>query len=145
MKNTVALAFVSIAVSACAAFSAIAPVAYTPQPERISDPKAEVKEIILANTAQGCTAQPEVGARTLVVKFQCQNGNNGVGNSVVRFDEVSTITLQQQGEWYRVLVRHKSGEDWSWGSKNLGDIQRLADALTALTATSTSSAPVAQR
>jgi len=65
----------------------------------------------------------------LTVKYVCQDG---IGNAVLRFDQVDTITLQQSGEWYRVLVKHTSAEDFSWTSKSRADMERLADAVTAL-------------
>lgn len=142
IRNTIALAFLSIILFACAT---ITDVAYQPQPSRITDPRAEVKAIILANTVQGCVADPDVGEKMLVVKFVCSNGKGGVGNSVVRFDNVGSITLQQSGEWYRVLVRHKNGaDDFSWGSKNLDDMQRMADAFTALKAANDAPADAAK-
>jgi hypothetical protein len=114
-------------------------VPYAAQPARITDPREEVRTIILANTVQGCTAEPELSEKMLIVKFACAaKGNTGLGNSVVRFDKVDSITMQQSGEWYRVLLHHKPGvEDFTWGSKNREDIERLVDALTALSSTNT--------
>ena len=67
----------------------------------------------------------------LVVKFACTH--RGIGNSVMRFDRVEGIELQRYDEWYRVLVHQSGGApDFSWTSKSKSDMQRLADALTAL-------------
>lgn len=114
----------------CASIS-IKPIAYTAQPARIVDPAAEVKALILANTVQGCVSEPSVTDTMLTVKYVCTGG--GVGNVVARLDRVQTITIDNSGEWYRVLVHHRGGiDDFGWQSKSLEDIQRLADALTAL-------------
>ena len=122
-----ALALLLPALPGCAS---ITPIAYTPQPSRITDPSAEVRSLIQANTLGGCVAEPELSSTLLVVKFICRNA---VGNSVVRLDHVESISLQQSGVWYRVLVHHNNGgEDFTWTSKQLEDMQRLADALTAL-------------
>jgi hypothetical protein len=75
-------------------------------------------------------AEPEVKPTLLVVKFICRGA---IGNMVVRLDHVESIVLQHSGDWYRVLVHHNNGgEDFAWTSKQLEDIERLADALTAL-------------
>jgi hypothetical protein len=127
MKNLLALA-IALSVAAC---GSIVPVPYTPQPSRIKDPVAETTTIIQSNTTQGCIAEPELTRTMLIVKFACSRA--GVGNAVVRFDRVSSIEIQRYNEWYRVLVHQTGGaEDFAWTSKNLGDMQRLADALTAL-------------
>jgi hypothetical protein len=121
------LAFFLSTLAACAT---ITPVAYQPQPERISDPASEVKSLILANTTQGCVTEPDLTPAVLTVKFVC---SNGVGNSVVRFDRVDSIVIEESGGWYRVQVRHTPGtEPFQWTSKNLDDMTRLADAITAL-------------
>ncbi len=132
MKELTAAALLAWTLSACAS---VTPIAYAPQPARIADPAAEAKALILANTVQGCIAEPEASATMFVVKFVCSGESGGVGNSVVRFKDVQSITLDQQGEWYRVLVKHGGGaNDFFWTSKSLDDMQRLADALTALSA-----------
>jgi hypothetical protein len=112
------------------------PVPYTPQPSRIANPAAEATSLIEANTVSGCVAQTEVLSTLLTVKFVCRKA---LGNMVVRLDHIQSITLQresvtmQQGELYRMTVHHDNGaEDFSWTSKQLDDMQRLADALTAL-------------
>lgn len=113
--------------SGCAS---IIPVPYTVQPSRITNPAQEVKQLILANTVQGCVTEPEVSPTMLTVKFVC---SRGVGNAVVRFDRVANIKIEQSGEWYRVMVTHKPGtDDFDWTSRSLEDIQRLADAISAL-------------
>lgn len=121
---------------ACAA--AIKPIAYEPQASRVKDPAAVAKTIIESNTVQGCVTEPQVSEVMLVVKYVC---SNGVGNSVARFDRMESIKLEQSGEWYRVLVKHKGGsEDFAWTSKSLEDMQLLADALAALSTTPASNA-----
>ena len=121
------LAGLALLLAGCAS---ITPIPYTPQPSRIADPAAEAKSLIEANTTGGCVAKPEVQPPLLTVKFVCREA---IGNMVVRLDHVESVTLQQSGEWYRVLVHHDNGaEDFAWTSKQLDDIQRLADALTAL-------------
>ena len=125
------LALPSIALPFLAACASIQPVPYSPQPSRINDPVAETRKIILTNTVGGCIAEPEFSDAMLVVKFACTS--QGVGNSVLRYDRVEQIEIQQYKEWYRVLVHQRGGaEDFSWSSKSKGDIERLADALTAL-------------
>jgi|CXWL01.1.fsa_nt_gi hypothetical protein len=126
--NLIRLALFSVlALAACAS---IKPLPYSASPGRISDPHAEVKSIILANTTSGCLAEPSFDKSMLVVKFVC---SGGVGNSTARLDQVKKIVLEQYEEWYRVRVVHSKGaEDFSWTSKSLEDMQRLADALTAL-------------
>jgi hypothetical protein len=122
--------------SLLAGCASITPIAYTPQPSRIADPAAEAKSLIEANTTGGCVAEPEVKPKLLTVKFICRNA---IGNTVVRLDHVRGIELQKSGEWYRVLVHHDNGgEDFAWTSKQLEDMQRLADAITALAARSKS-------
>ena len=74
-----ALALLLPALPGCAS---ITPIAYTPQPSRITDPSAEVRSLIQANTLGGCVAEPELSSTLLVVKFICRNA---VGNSVVPF------------------------------------------------------------
>jgi hypothetical protein len=116
--------------SSLVACATITPVAYQPQPERIADPATEVRSLILANTTQGCVTEPDLTPAMLTVKFVC---SNGVGNSVVRFDRVDSIVIEESGGWYRVQVRHTPGtEPFQWTSKNLDDMTRLADAITAL-------------
>jgi len=116
-----------LALAGCAS---ITPIAYTAQPERISNPGEEVKNLILANTVQGCVTTPEIKETMLVVKAVC---TNGVGNQVIRFDRVKSVVLEQSGEWYRVKVVHGDGvADFWWSSKSLEDMQRMADAITAL-------------
>jgi hypothetical protein len=120
----------SISAVLLAGCASITPVPYTPNPSRISDPAGEAKSLIEANTTGGCVAEPDVKPTLLVVKFVCQRA---IGNMVVRLDHVDNISLAQSGEWYRVLVHHDNGgEDFAWTSKQLEDIQRLADAITAL-------------
>ena len=120
-----------LSLSALWGCSSIQPVAYSPQPQRIKDPVAETRTIILANTVSGCIAEPDFTDTMLVVRFACSH--RGVGNSVVRFDRIESIELQQFKEWYRVLVHQQGGaEDFAWTSKSKGDMERLADALTAL-------------
>lgn len=116
------------ALIACAA--AITPIAYNPNPARIANPAEEAKQLILANVVQGCVAEPEVTETMLTVKFVC---SSGVGNSVVRFDKVESIVMDESGGWFRVQVLHRDGAaPFQWTSKSLDDMQRLADALTAL-------------
>lgn len=110
--------------------ASIKPLAYTARPERIANPGEEVKNLILANTVQGCVTTPELKDTMLVVKALC---SNGVGNQVIRLDRVKSVTLEQYGEWYRVMVKHGEGvADFWWSSKSLEDMQRMADAITAL-------------
>ncbi len=128
MKPIMLLPLVIAALTACAT---ITPVPYTADPQRITDPRAEIKALIEANTVQGCVAEPEVSETIVVVKFVCSGG--GIGNTVARLDRVKTIGLEESGGWYRVLVKHTSGEeDFAWTSRSLEDMRRLADAMTAL-------------
>ena len=125
--RSVALASFILLAAGCAA---VTPVSYSPQPERVADPAAEAKALILANTVQGCVTEPDVTETMLTVKFVC---SNGVGNAVARFDRVERIVLEESGGWFRVSVLHRGGvEPFRWTSKSLEDITRLADALTAL-------------
>lgn len=114
----------------------VTPIPYAPNPTRIANPAEEARAIIMANTVQGCIAEPELATPTmLVVKFACTSGGGGVGNLVARLDQVQEISLQESGGWYRVLVKHTGGiEDFSWTSRSQADMERLADALTALSA-----------
>ena len=108
----------------------ITPVSYAPQPGRILDPENEATTIIKANVVGGCIAEPSFEMPLLIVKFVC---SSGLGNTVAKLDRVEKIYLQQSGEWYRVVVHHVGGgEDFTWSSKSLDDMQRLADALTAI-------------
>lgn len=117
------------AVCFLASCASITPVAYTPQPTRSADPAGEMRALVLANTTQGCVTEPDVSAEMFVVKFVC---SSGVGNMVIRFAQVKSITLDKYGEWYRVLVQHNGGAaDFAWTSKSLEDMQRLADAIAA--------------
>ena len=111
--------------------ASINPVAYNAQPERIRDPQKEIVSLLLANTVQGCVTEPQIDEKMLVVKYVC---NTFIGNVVARFDKVDKIYLEQSGEWFRVTAHHSSGiADFQWTSKSLDDMQRLADALTAMT------------
>jgi len=127
MKRAFAMTTVAL-LTACASIQSVP---YSPQPSRIKDPVAETRTIILSNTVDGCIAEPEFSDAMLGVKFACSH--RGLGNSVMRFDRVESIELQQYKEWYRVLVHQRGGaSDFSWTSKSKGDMERLADALTAL-------------
>jgi hypothetical protein len=124
------LLLATLTLGACAP---IVPVPYEPQPGRIAKPRDEIKTIILANTTQGCMSEVEFSERIVAVKFACAAGNyGGIGNTVLRPEEIDHIELQQRGEWYRVLVHHKGAPEFAWTSKSLTDMQRLADAITAL-------------
>jgi len=125
-KPTLILGLVLLG-SACAG---IKPVAYTAQPLRVTDPHAELKNLILANTTQGCVTEPSFSGSMLVVKAVC---SRGVGNFVARLDQIDRVVLEQSGDWYGCRVKHKGGaEDFFWSSKSLDDMQRMADAFTAL-------------
>jgi hypothetical protein len=127
MLKTSLTMLAAVLLAGCAS---IKPIAYTAQPERIGNPGEEVKNLILANTVQGCVTTPEMKETMLVVKALC---SNGVGNQVIRFDRVKSVALEQSGEWYRVMVKHGEGiADFWWSSKSLEDMQRMADAITAL-------------
>ena len=119
----------ALSLVACAT---IQPLPYTPNPARIADPKNEVLTLIKANVRPGCIAEPAFEQTLLLVKFVC---SDGIGNSTARLDKVESISMQQYEEWYRVVVHHAagSGDDFAWTSKSLDDMQRLADAFTALT------------
>lgn len=124
------LSLPSLLLLALVGCSSIKPIAYTAQPQRIANPGEEVKNLILANTVQGCVTTPELKESMLVVKALC---SNGVGNQVIRFDRVKSVTLDQSGEWYRVMVKHGEGiADFWWSSKSLEDMQRMADSISAL-------------
>jgi hypothetical protein len=139
-RLTIALALALGLVSACAT---VTPVAWTPNPARIANPADEVRTIILANVVQGCIAEPEFTTPTmLIVKFVCTSGGGGVGNFVARLDQVERITIEESGGWYRTSVKHTSGiEDFTWTSRSQQDMERLADALTALAAGPAESTP----
>ena len=128
MKRALATVLVTLLTSACAS---IQPIPYSPQPSRIKDPVAETRTLILSNTVEGCIAEPDFSDAMLVVKFACTR--QGVGNAVLRYDRVEGIELQQYKEWFRVLVHQRGAEDFAWTSKSKSDMERLADALTALT------------
>lgn len=127
-----ALAAFAVALSGCIKS---VPYPYTAQPSRISDPAAEVVALIQANTVPSCVVTPKLSEKTLVINYVC---TQSVGNVVARLDRVDAIGLERMGDWYRVLVHHRDGlPDFAWSSKNLEDMQRLADALTALSAAAT--------
>ncbi len=110
------------------------PLEYVAQPARISDPAEEVKSLILANTNNGCVSEPIFQKKMLLEKFVC---SLGVGNSLVRFDQVKSITLEKSGEWFGARVRHSSSvEDFLWTSKSREDMERMIDALTVLSGAS---------
>jgi|GEM_PF-1457616 len=110
--------------------ASIQSVAYTPQPDRISDPQAEITRFIMLNTTPHCLAEPQFEERVLDVKFVC---SNGIGHFMARLDQVESIQIEQFKEWYRVILRHSGGiDDFSWSSKRLEDVQRAADAFDAL-------------
>lgn len=104
--------------------------AYTPHPENASDPAKQAKILVEANTIDGCITDAEVEQQIFVVKYVC---GGQTGNQVAHLDDVSYIVLQQSGEWYRILVHHKSGgDDFGWTSKRRADMEHLGDALTAI-------------
>jgi hypothetical protein len=117
----------------CASFL---PVDYTPQPKRITDPESEVKAIIAANTFPNCVVTPQLVGPVLSVKYVCMSrmgGSPAIGTAITHLDRIQSITLYQSGESYRVIVR-QSVEPTSVGidSKNLDEMQRYVDAITAL-------------
>lgn len=127
--NRLVLSFVFAV--ACLGCASIQPVAYTPQPERILEPRREVLAFIQQNIRPGCIATPRFEGAMLDVKFVC---NGGLGHTMARLDRVSAIQLEQFEEWYRVVLKHSNGhEDFTWSSKSLEDVQRAADAFKALT------------
>jgi hypothetical protein len=130
MRQSIIAVLAAVLLTACAT---VTPIAYSPNPGRIANPQEEVRSIILANVVQGCIAEPEFTSATMLsVKFVC---SGGVGNSVARLDRVQGITLEESGGWYRVLVKHSAGAaDFAWTSRSLQDMERLADAFTALSA-----------
>ena len=66
----------------------------------------------------------------LNVKFVC---NHGVGNTVMRFDQVDKISIHKGGDWYLVRAHHHGGlRDFEWSSKAVSDIEKLADAFAGL-------------
>jgi hypothetical protein len=131
----------ALALCALAACATITPIPYDPNPARVGDAATEARQIILANVMQGCIAEIEIGPTMMTVKFVC---SSGVGNYVMRFDKVDTITLSESGGWYRVLVSHKDGiAPFRWTSRSLDDMKRLADALTALSSAKPAPAPAA--
>ena len=110
--------------------ASIQQVPYTLQPARIPDPKAEITNFIKLNTVSNCIAEPEFAGQVLSVRFVC---SGGLGQAVARLDRVQSITVEQSGDWYRVLLKHSPGiEDFAWSSKSLEDVQRAADAFEAL-------------
>ena len=123
------IAFALVVAASLVGCAPIQTLPYTANPGRITEPMAEVRAMINANVVQGCVVEIEDAARMMTVKYVC---NDGIGNSVLRFDQVDTVSLQQSGDWYRVLVKHTSAEDFSWTSKSRADMERLADAVTAL-------------
>jgi hypothetical protein len=108
--------------------------AYTPRPARIEHPEKTLATLIVANTFEGCVAEPSYAEPIFVVKIMC---NVGVGNTVLRTDQIASIELLQSDSqstlWYRVRVRHSGGaEDFVWESKSLNDAQHIADAIAGL-------------
>jgi hypothetical protein len=119
----------TIATSACGG-PQFHPLVYTPQPERIERPEKTLATLLVANTVQGCVAEPSYAEPIFVVKFIC---NAGAGNFVLRTDQIASIELSQSSPWYRVRVHHSRGaEDFVWDSKNLDDAQHIADAIAGL-------------
>lgn len=115
-----------------AACASIQPVAYAPNPQRITNPRDEISTLIKANVSSGCIAEPTFEGKLLQVRFVCQNA---IGNTVSRLDRIASVKLEQYQEWYRCVVHHSQGDDFTWTSKSLEDMQRLADAFTALSTT----------
>jgi hypothetical protein len=130
MKRALSTVTLTLLTAFMAACGSIQTIPYSPQPSRIKNPVAETKTLIVSNTLEGCIAQPELDETMLVVTFACTR--RGVGNSVLRFDRVAGIELQRSNDWYRVLVHQNGAPDFTWSSKSKSDMQRLADALTAL-------------
>jgi hypothetical protein len=119
----------AVIMSSCIGVPAVHTLAYAPQPLRISDPPAELRSLILGNTVQSCVTQPEFAGPQLVVSFVC---NSGAGNTVLRFDRIQGVELQQQGPWYRVRVHHSAAEDFVWDFLNRQDAERALDAIVAI-------------
>jgi hypothetical protein len=127
--NTQYAALLVMSLSAQGCVSA-QPIAYSPQPTRIANPKEELKTLILANTTPGCLTDASFSGSMLVVKFVCQAH---AGNLVIRFDQIASIELLQSGARYLVRVKHSRGAvDFGWVSRTLEDAQRMDDAITAL-------------
>jgi hypothetical protein len=89
----------------------------------------DIKAMINANVVQGCIVEMEDGPSMLAIKYAC---TSGIGNSVLRFDQIADMKLQQSGEWYRVMVTHKTADEFSWTSKSRADMERLFDAIHAV-------------
>ncbi len=116
-------------VSGCVAST---PLKYAARPERISNPRQEVLALIAANTSPGCVVDASFQKKVLLVKYVC---HRAIGNTTARLDEVKSVTLEKSGEWYVARVKHLNGAgDFIWSSKSRRDIERLVDALTALSA-----------
>ncbi len=123
-------ALVGLLVMGTACGSRIHKVAYTPQPERIEDPAKMLATLILANTTPGCVTNPTYSDALFIVKFVC---NRGTGNIVLRPSLVESIEVQESAPWFRILVHHRNQiDDFTWSSKNLDDVQHMADSVHAL-------------
>ena len=118
-----------VTVGLLAACASIQRIDYSPNPSRVEDPRQEIATLIKANVTSGCIAEPHFEQMLLQVKYVCPGG---FGNTVSRLDKITSVHLEQYKEWYRVVVRHSAGEDFHWTSKTLEDMQRMADAFTAL-------------
>ena len=104
--------------------------AYTPRPERIGDPEAEVARILKANTGR-CIVEPAVEGTLLLVRSVCSGGD--VDSRAVKLDKVDRIVIRQWDEDFQVIVSHRGGDaEFTWISSSRDDMERLADALTAL-------------
>lgn len=130
MKPSISVFLLSALALLAVGCGSIVPITYAPNPARIANPADEVKGLILANTSPGCVAEPSFLNKMLSVKYVCARA---IGNTVVRFDRVKRIHIQQFKTWYRVVVEHNDAPTFYWTSKSQTDIERLADAFTALT------------
>lgn len=100
-------------------------IAYTPNPSRIADPKAELKALFDLPDVQVTFDQ-----NLLLVKQQFPDSMPS--EKSLRLDRVETILMQQRGDSFEVVVHQTSGKNFVWESDE-EHAKRAVDALTALT------------
>lgn len=110
---------------------------YSAQPQRISDPVAELQTLMgasaRASDSSGCVTHVRVTPAMAVLKLIC---SQSATTHTVRFDRVERIYISTlYGALHEVSVHQAGGgRDTFLGSGTLEDAQHIVDAVTALSA-----------
>lgn len=130
-NGVLVLALAALAASAC-----VSVVPYAAQPARSKDPQAEILSIIAANPEPGCASKPEFTGNILSVQVVCLGNDTGsTSTRTLRPDRIESMKIDKMLSSYLLVVHHSGGTyDFGWGGRELEDLERLEDAISALQA-----------